>query len=77
MIDNQVQTDRLYAGKICGTVQILSRNLTLVSSQTIFVSSMSMSTIEILKEITPPVKKKYCHFLEESQINLNLIKFKY
>jgi len=35
-----------------------------------------MSTIEILKEITPSVKKKYFHFLE-SQINLNLIKFKY
>jgi hypothetical protein len=35
---------------------------------------MSMSTVEILKEITPSAKKKYCHFLE-SQINSNLIKF--
>jgi len=34
-----------------------------------------MSTVEILKEITP-VKKKYYHFLK-SQIILKLIKFKY
>jgi hypothetical protein len=46
-----------------------------MSSQNNFCSSsMSMSTIEILKEITLLVKKKYCHFLE-SEINLNLIKF--
>ena len=55
---------------------ILSKILTSMSGQSNFYSSsMSMSTVEILKEITP-VKKKYYHFLE-SQIILKLIKFKY
>ena len=64
----------MYAVKNCGTMQILSKNLTSMLGQSNFYS-MSMSTVEILKEITL-VNKKYYHF-SGSQIILKLIKFKY